>query len=181
VRKLFKKRVSKKLTIKKKRRTRSHVIADLSANYVEKFALENGFSVERFRADYGYDLNIYTYDGRGEFENGFIYVQLKATDNLRINSKRATVSFQIDKRDYNLWNDEPYPVILIIFDSVKKKAYWLYFQKYFQDNTIKIKSHTKSLSLSIPTRNKVHQKSLQRFKEFKNELLNQVKKMVIVR
>ena len=40
----------------RKRRTRAHVIADLSINLIERCALERGFAVERFRADYGIDL-----------------------------------------------------------------------------------------------------------------------------
>ena len=41
---------------KLKLRPRSHVIADLSVNFVERFALNCGFSVERFGSDYGYDF-----------------------------------------------------------------------------------------------------------------------------
>jgi hypothetical protein len=40
----------------RKRRTREHVIADLSVNHVERQALLCGFSVERIRVDYGIDL-----------------------------------------------------------------------------------------------------------------------------
>ena len=52
----------------RKRRTREHVIADLSANHVEKQALLCGFSVERVRHDYGIDLIWFTYDEHGEVE-----------------------------------------------------------------------------------------------------------------
>ena len=38
------------------------MIADLSANHVEKQALLCGFSVERVRHDYGIDLILFTYD-----------------------------------------------------------------------------------------------------------------------
>ena len=43
---------------RRKQRARSHIIADLSANHVEYFALECGFSIERIEADYGYDIEI---------------------------------------------------------------------------------------------------------------------------
>ena len=44
----------------RKRRTRSHIIADFSANFVEKQALICGYSVERIIHDYGVDLLLYT-------------------------------------------------------------------------------------------------------------------------
>jgi len=43
----------------KKRRTRSHIIAELSANHLEYFVLLCGFSIEHIEKDYGYDLEIY--------------------------------------------------------------------------------------------------------------------------
>src|SRR5262249_34564309 len=52
--------------VSRKRRTREHVIADLSANHVERHALLCGFSVERIRLDYGIDLIIHTYNRSGE-------------------------------------------------------------------------------------------------------------------
>ena len=39
-----------------KLRTRSHIIADLSVNHVERFVILEGHSCERFEKDYGYDL-----------------------------------------------------------------------------------------------------------------------------
>ncbi len=65
---------------KKKRRTREHVIADLSINHVERQALLAGFAVQRIVRDYGIDLFLATYDHSGSVENGEIRVQLKATD-----------------------------------------------------------------------------------------------------
>lgn len=45
----------------RKKRARKQIIADLSTNYVERYALLNGFAVESIIKDYGYDLNIYTF------------------------------------------------------------------------------------------------------------------------
>lgn len=60
----------KKPLPRKKRRTREHVIADLSANHVERHALLCGYSVEHRVHDYGIDLAIMTYDEEGNVENG---------------------------------------------------------------------------------------------------------------
>lgn len=84
--------------MQKKRRTREHIIADLSANYVERFVLLCGHTIEKFSSDYGYDLIIYTYTADSELENGNIYVQLKATDNIRFVHNGQAISFPLKKK-----------------------------------------------------------------------------------
>ncbi len=49
----------------RKRRTRQHVIADQSVNYVERFIIDEGHTVQRLAPDYGYDLIPFTYDEEG--------------------------------------------------------------------------------------------------------------------
>ena len=72
-------RLGKVQTTKRKRRTREHVRCDLSANYVEFYALQCGYFTERISHDYGIDMNLYTYDKSGEIENGFISIHLTAS------------------------------------------------------------------------------------------------------
>ncbi|MCI0459966.1 MAG: DUF4365 domain-containing protein [Gemmataceae bacterium] len=67
----------------RKRRTREHVIADLSVNHVERLVLRCGWTAERSRHDYGIDLFVETYSAEGEVQNGRILLQLKATDSLK--------------------------------------------------------------------------------------------------
>jgi hypothetical protein len=52
----------------RKRRTRSHIIADLSANHIERHVLLCGHTVERVIHDYGVDLLLNTYTADGEME-----------------------------------------------------------------------------------------------------------------
>src|SRR5438309_953040 len=49
----------------RKRRTREHVIADLSVNHVERFVLRCGWTVQRTTHDYGIDLSMETYNAAG--------------------------------------------------------------------------------------------------------------------
>ena len=48
-----------------KRRTREHVIADLSVNHAERAFLLAGHISNRVFADYGYDMVISTFDDKG--------------------------------------------------------------------------------------------------------------------
>jgi hypothetical protein len=54
----------------RKRRTREHIIADQSVNHVERFVIDEGHTVQRQEHDYGYDLNVITYDSDGYVEPG---------------------------------------------------------------------------------------------------------------
>lgn len=118
----------------KKKRTRQHIIEDLSRNYLEKFVLMQGHTVEVISHDYGYDLNLYTYDqNTGEIENGFSSIQLKATDSINILKDKKTASFPIEKKDLELWYYELYPVFLVLYDAKKERAFWIYIQAYFNN------------------------------------------------
>ena len=82
-----------------KRRTRAHILADLSANHVERQALLCGFSVERVAHDYGIDLLLTTYDRRGVVQNGYVAFQLKATDSPHVVANGSAVAYALDTRD----------------------------------------------------------------------------------
>src|SRR4051812_49021136 len=100
----------------RKRRTREHVIADLSRHYVERFVLRGGHVIQKVESDYGYDLIMVTFDSNGFQERGFVYLQLKATDRLRMVQSRQVVAFTLDMRDLRLWSEEEAPVILVVYD-----------------------------------------------------------------
>jgi Domain of unknown function (DUF4365) len=115
----------------RKRRTREHVLADLSANHVEKQGLLCGFAVERVRLDYGIDLTVQTFNRRGEVESSRILFQLKATDRIKRSLAGGAVRCRIERADLAHWLDEPNPVVLVLYDGKADVAYWLYVQRYF--------------------------------------------------
>jgi len=165
------------LILRRKRRTGEHIIADLSVNYVERFVLLCGHSIEKFTSDYGYDLIICTYNDNGELENGNIYVQLKATDSIRRIAGGQSVSFSLEKKDLLTWLSEPLPVILIVYDAAKDCAYWLYIQEYFENiKNFDIKKVKKYQNVSIPVRNCVNRSSVRKFVKFKKNVLRQIDK-----
>src|SRR6266404_7953152 len=88
----------------RKRRTRQHVIADLSVHHVERFILEEGHTAQRLSSDYSYDLLLRTFDEAGYAEPGLVYIQLKAAESLQ--AVGSEYVFDVDIRDYHLWIDE---------------------------------------------------------------------------
>jgi hypothetical protein len=116
----------------RKQRTREHVIADLAVNHVERQALLCGYTVERVRHDYAIDLMVQTYTDRGEVENGYLLVQVKATDRVRAVSGGRAVSWRVETADLLYWLHEGMPVILVVYDARCDTAFWAHVQEEFR-------------------------------------------------
>lgn len=112
----------------RKRRTREHIIADLSINHVERCVLRCGWTVQRFNPDYGLDLLITTFTRSGEIENGDIRVQVKAMGSAKKASAQGYLAIRLDHRDVIYWLNEPLPVILVVYDAHSDLAWWVHVQ-----------------------------------------------------
>lgn len=158
----------------RKRRTRSHIIADLSANHVERHALLCGYSVERIRHDYGVDLLLFTYNKDGEYENESVKIQLKATDNPTILKDGQTIAFPVLRADLEYWLDEWLPVILIVYDAIADRAYWLFVQAYFQQQSaFDLSLAGETVTLYIQQNSLVNEDAMRQFARYKAEILSQ--------
>ena len=160
---------------RRKQRTRSHIIADLSANHVEYFALKCGFSIERIEADYGYDIEIYTYDENGEFENGLVYLQLKSTDEIGRYEREWGFSYSLEKAHLEIWLNEPMPVILVLFDAQNEVAYWVYLQAYFEQSSISLDSiKQETFTVHLEKTTIVNIQAIKKWREYKGNVLSQL-------
>jgi hypothetical protein len=106
-------------------------LADLSANYVEKQALLCGYTAERVRFDYGIDLVVQTFNRRGEVESSRLLFQLKATDGITTVAAGNGVSCRIERADLAHWLEEPFPVVLVLYDARRDAGYWVHVQQHF--------------------------------------------------
>jgi hypothetical protein len=162
-----------------KLRTRAHVLADLSINYVERQVLLCGFSVERTQRDYGYDLTLTSYNERAEIEPGPVYVQVKATDRVPFLASGRGISWPISRRDLRLWLREAYPVVLVIYDGRKERAYWLAVQDYFAERpTAELFGAGEWINVHIPVSQRLDPRSIRRITQRKNELHRQFERKV---
>lgn len=151
-------------------RTVDHVIADLSANHVERFFLEAGHSPMGVPKDYGYDLTVTTHDRRGYVEAGPIYLQLKASRWLKRAKRKNAYAFSISRQHYNLWRDEPMPVFLVRYCRHRNCAYWLYVQPYFKNHPGLFKSPSQqSATIFIPVKNRLGGDTIRYMREKKQE------------
>jgi hypothetical protein len=158
----------------RKQRTREHIIADLSIHHVERFILEEGHTAQRLGSDYGYDLIMWTFDERGYAEPGAIYFQFKAMEALP--QRGRDYFFDLDIRDYNLWVREKAPVILILFDAARRRAFWLAVQRYFRDGGVRQpKKGAKTVRVRVPKRRVVNRRAVAAMRALKWEMHNREK------
>jgi hypothetical protein len=134
-------------------------------NHVERFIIDEGHTAQRFGTDYGYDLIMMTFDEQGYAEPDLIYLQLKASESLvRVGENYA---YDVDIRDYNLWRIERLPVILVLFDAVARRAYWVHVQNYFEDTSRQPKRGAKTVRIRIPRRQVVSRRAVARMRALK--------------
>jgi hypothetical protein len=152
----------------RKRRTRQHVIADLSVHHVEGFILEEGHTTQRLGSDYGYDLIARTFDDQGYIEPGAIYFQFKARATLEVS--RTDLVYDLDIRDFNLWIREEAPVILVLYHGVRRRAVWLPIQNYFLEDLSRLPTKgRKTVRVRIPGRQIVNCMAIRKMREIKQK------------
>ncbi len=163
----------------RKRRTREHIIADLSVNHVERHALLAGYTVARKLDDYGIDLVLTTYNNQGEIEDGAVLFQLKATDSLRLTADGSSILFTVSSSDLEFWILQVPPLMLIIYDAQADVAYWLYIQAYFQRQPgFDLSQVGRTVTVRIPVNNIVNQNAMQSFARFQNRVFQQTQQVV---
>ncbi len=159
------------------KRTKEHVIASQSQNYIEKFFIDKGHTATPLPHDYGTDLLVETFDINGHAENGFIRLQLKASAKPSYSKDRTFISFKIEVEHFELWVNEEFPVFLIIYDAVAIKAYYLYLQEYFasiSQSTGK-KSKGATVTVRIPFVNEFNEDTVDYMRDKKLAIQKQIK------
>jgi hypothetical protein len=148
----------------RKQRTRQHVIADQSVNYIERFIIDEGHTTQRLEKDYGYDLLLFTFDEQGFTEPGVAFLQLKASETLQRSG--TDYVFDLDVRDYNRWILEREPIFLVLFEAARRRAYWLYVQEYFRDaESRRPAKGAKTVRVRVPSRNAVNGRAVAQMRE----------------
>ena len=167
------------LRLPRKRRTRNHVIADQSMNFVERFIYVAGFTAERVVSDYGFDLTMNTFDADGFVEPGRVVFQMKASDRWAESRAGDSLLVPIDVADYNLWVREPFPVFLVLYDAPARRAYWLYVQHYFEHNpSRRPRPSAATVRMFVPKSNKIGVRFVAYARRCKETVLGQSRTLV---
>lgn len=157
-------------SIVRKRRTREHVIADLSINHVERQVLLCGYTVERVFYDYGYDLLMFTFNTNGEPEADEIRIQVKASDKLRVVQGGQAFALRVDRSDVARWTNERVLVVLILYDTQIDVAYWLDIKDYFRQlDGFNIFAAGKTITVYVPCTNRLDENAVRHLAAVKNQ------------
>lgn len=144
----------------------------MSLYYLAYLVARCSFTLEATKADYGYDGSVYTFDANGEIENSYLFVQLKATDHIRI-GKDGCVRFSISKRDVSFWQDEIFPVYLVVFDAQRERAYWVYLQKYFRKHHIR-SANIAGKSITVKLFRRLNESAVRSWRDDKSRMLARI-------
>ncbi len=148
----------------RKLRTREHVLADLSVNHVERFIYRCGWVARRMYPDYGIDLVMDTFNAAGEFENGVVKFQLKATDTLKVLARKRVIPVLLSWRDVLFWLNEDDPGLLIIYDAAEERAWWLHLQDALRDRSQHPEHQpVATLTLHVPLENRLDEAAIRHF------------------
>ena len=80
----------------------------------------------------------------------------------------------MDIRDYNLWTREKMPVIFVLYDATRRRAYWLTIQEYFRgDVARRPRGGARSVRIRIPRRQVVNGRAIAKMREIKWAALRQ--------
>ncbi len=120
-----------------------------------------------------------TFAENGVQENGNIYVQLKATDQLRLHEDGATIAHSISLKDVETWRREIMPVIFIVYDVKADEAYWLYLQDYFENSPLfRIPEQQSTMTIYLSKGNVINRQTIARFRKFKEDVQQQLSGVV---
>ena len=153
----------------RKIRTAEHVIADRSYNFLEWNVLQRGHWLDAPRNDYGIDATMFHHNDRGEVENGEVRFQLKATSRLVKSRDGRWISQTVGVRDLRYWYFEPYPVVIVVYDAVRHRAFWLHLQDYVDRNPSLMEPDTETVTLRIPILNRLNLSAVDRFRNLSLE------------
>jgi hypothetical protein len=120
---------------------------------------------------------MFTFDDQGYAEEGYVGIQLKATDSPTYTADG--IAFDVDVRDYNLWMREPMPVFLVVYDAPADRAYWLYVQHYFDSNPSRRPAEgARTFRVQIPGTNRVGMAFIRYARERKADVAQQARARV---
>ena len=149
----------------RKVRTREHVTADLSYNFLEWKVLQRGHWLDAPRNDYGIDATMFHHNERGEVENGEVRFQLKAASKLRTSRDGTLISLRVEMKDLRYWYFELFPVVIVVYHVEKHRGFWLHIQEYVNQDPGVMESDASTVTLHIPIRHKLDVRAIARFRE----------------
>ena len=77
---------------------------------------------------------MFHHNERGEVENGEVRFQLKATSQSKLSRDGTWISQRVETRDLRYWYFELFPVVIVVYEAQRDRAFWLHIQDYIDRN-----------------------------------------------
>jgi len=66
------------------------------------------------------------------------------------------------------------PVVLVLFDASRRRAYWLDVERYFEEDPTRVPAKgVKTIRVRVPNRQVVNVRAIQRIRRYMQEVLDQ--------
>src|SRR5262249_42469852 len=114
-----------------------------------------------------------TFDQQGYAEDGFLYLQLKATDVIAPYERQHSFAYPIKMRHLKLWHGEPMPVFFVLYDVARRRAAWLYAQPYFAAHPPR-KTNAATVTVHVPRKNVFGKRTIERMRQYKAAIVQQI-------
>ena len=157
-----------------KQRTRAHIIADLSVNFVERLFLLSGHTAQRVEFDYGYDLFVQTFDEQGFLEADFLLVQMKASDAPRYVATATQYAVTVERQEMESWRRNAMPLFLVLYNAATEEAFWLNIQQY--EGEPAPRSVSANVTLRVPVANKMSASAVEAMRREKNRVSQEARR-----
>lgn len=156
------------------RRTREHVIEEMSVNFLERKVLQRGHQlVPAIRREYGCDATMFHFSPKtGAIENGEIRFQLKATDHLDRRKKHVTCRVSTKHLHYWYWEAQQFPFVLVLYDAKKHEGYWIAIRQYVDDLQLDLSPEQQTIEIQIPWKNKITVRTVDMFRALSLQRIN---------
>src|SRR5262249_406494 len=93
------------------------------------------------------------------------------TDRLPRLADGKTIAWSISRRELKLWLAESYPVILVVYDGQKDRAYWIHIQRYVSGRrTPELFAGGETITVHIPMANRFNARAVRSIARDKNVL-----------
>lgn len=160
-----------------KTRPRSHVIAEMGVNFLERQVLRRGHQLRRVpHPEYGIDAQMHHWSPEtGRPERGFVEFQVKATDHLTYVDNENSVTCRVTLSDLHYWiYIIESPVVLVLYDARKHQGFWVDIQHYIE-NAQTFQEDQDGATIRIPVANRLTVRAIDQFREMSMERIRAVR------
>jgi hypothetical protein len=113
-----------------------------------------------------------TYDEQGGIQNEGVWFQLKGTDKLVVVAKKRAIPMRMEWRDLLFWLNERMPGILVIYDAMQERAWWLHLQETLQTIPRKSRQHPAgTVTVHVPVDHILDEAAIRHFAQLRDAAL----------